>query len=172
MADHASLAKALAFATQAHASQTRKYTKEKYILHPIAIADMIEEYIDSLNSEAYLNFEVDILTAISVALLHDVVEDTRYTHDHIKNLFGNKVAKGVWFLTNVELFVGNRTTRQRLDNARLAMAPRWVRMIKKFDIEHNSESIKKYDPKFYKLFKKETDILLNVMGFQKTKEEA
>lgn len=156
--DCKSFAKAFSFAESAHANQKRKYTDEKYFSHCVAVSDMIEDYLDMHT------LDVSTTVAMSVALLHDVVEDTSYNHEDIRERFGDEVAMGVWFLTDSELFVGNRTHRKKLDRDRLANAPEWVRLIKKFDIEHNAESIKKHDPKFWRIFQKETDKLLEAMN--------
>ena len=158
MEDCKTFAKAFSFAERAHANQKRKYTDEKYFSHCVAVSDMIEEYLDT--------HMVDVSTtvAMSVAILHDVVEDTSFDHTDIKERFSDEIAMGVWFLTDTESFVGNRSLRKKLDRDRLSNAPEWVRLIKKFDIEHNSESIEKYDPKFWEIFKRETDELLEAMG--------
>lgn len=37
------VSRSVAFAAEAHASQTRKYTNEPYITHPISVARMVAE---------------------------------------------------------------------------------------------------------------------------------
>ena len=71
--------KAFEFANQAHKG-VRRRSGEPYILHPIAVAK-------SVVSNIGLGYK-----SISAALLHDVVEDTDYTVDDIRNLFGDKIA--------------------------------------------------------------------------------
>tara|TARA_B100001093_G_scaffold469365_1_gene490041 strand:+ start:143 stop:694 length:552 start_codon:yes stop_codon:yes gene_type:complete len=166
MEDHVMLDKAISFAKRAHANQIRKYTGEAYFSHCLAVSDMIEEHLDENPhyTDPHGPSPVNVTVAMAVALLHDVVEDTPFDHMDIRKRFSDEVAKGVWFLTNTELFVGNRALRKELDRDRLAKAPGWIKLIKKFDIEHNRESIKKHDPKFYKIFKQETDELLEAMG--------
>jgi (p)ppGpp synthase/HD superfamily hydrolase len=150
---------ALKFATFAHEGQYRKYTGEEYITHPIAVADLVEEYLDY---KGYSEEEVD--TAIQIALLHDTVEDTDVTIEEIQRLFGFKVAQGVWFLTKTPSFVGNRAERKALCEERLAKAPEVIKIIKTCDMHHNSKSIEEHDPNFYELFKTETKSLLKAMG--------
>ena len=61
----------LRFATLAHKGQYRKYTGEEYITHPIAVADLVEQYMDTVGTFS----EEEIQTAIQIALLHDTVEE-------------------------------------------------------------------------------------------------
>lgn len=63
----------------AHAKQKRK-TGEPYILHPIAVADIAAE-------ELMLD-----ANPVIASFLHDVVEDTEYTIDDIRERFGDDVA--------------------------------------------------------------------------------
>ena len=83
-ADMERIRQAFEFACEAHCKQKRK-SGEPYILHPIAVARIIAE-------------ELELSTdAIIAAFLHDVVEDTDYTIEDIRTMFGN----GVAFLVNV-----------------------------------------------------------------------
>ena len=80
--------KAYHFAKAAHAG-VRRRSGEPYIIHPIEVAHIVCKDI-GLGS-----------TSICAALLHDVVEDTDYTVDDIKDLFGEKVAQIVKGLTKI-----------------------------------------------------------------------
>ncbi len=80
--------KAYQFAKTAHAG-VRRRSGEPYIIHPIAVAHIVCKDI-GLGS-----------TSICAALLHDVVEDTDYTVDDIKDLFGGKIAQIVKGLTKI-----------------------------------------------------------------------
>jgi len=82
------ITKAFNFAKQAHKG-VRRLSGEPYILHPIAVAQIVCEEI-GLGS-----------TSICAALLHDVEEDTDYTNEDICNLFGPKVANIVEGLTKI-----------------------------------------------------------------------
>jgi|14BtaG_2_1085337.scaffolds.fasta_scaffold00162_4 (p)ppGpp synthase/HD superfamily hydrolase len=154
----------LRFATIAHKGQYRKYTGEEYITHPIAVADLVEEYMDSKGTFS----EEEIQTAIQIALLHDTVEDTETTIETIQELFGFKVAQGVWFLTKTPAFVGNRAERKHLCETRLAQAPDIIKIIKTCDMFHNSLSIEEHDPNFWTVFKAETASLMVAMGTVET----
>ena len=61
--------RALAFCMAAHAGvgQVRKYTGEPYAVHPIAVAALVRAYVPDASEEMLI-----------AALLHDVVEDTRF----------------------------------------------------------------------------------------------
>jgi len=150
--------KALEFATKMHEGQVRKYTGEEYITHPVAVADIVEIYLDK---KGYT--EEEIMMAIEVAILHDTVEDTVATMETVEGFFGPEVAKGVWFLTKTPDYVGNRKFRKELCEARLREAPEIIRIIKTCDMFHNSLSIEEHDPKFWNLFKEETVSLLIAM---------
>ena len=152
----------LRFATLAHKGQYRKYTGEEYITHPIAVADLVEQYMDLQGTFS----EEEIQTAIQIALLHDTVEDTDTTIETIQNLFGFKVAQGVWFLTKCPDFVGNRAERKLLCETRLAQAPEIVKIIKSFDLQHNSLTLERDDPSFYKVFVRESESLLTAMKLE------
>jgi guanosine-3',5'-bis(diphosphate) 3'-pyrophosphohydrolase len=80
--------KAFVLAVEAHSSQRRK-TGEPYIYHPIAVAKIVAKEIG--------------LGAVSIAaaLLHDVVEDTKYTIEDIEELFGTTIARIVLGLTKI-----------------------------------------------------------------------
>ncbi|MGM9760260.1 MAG: RelA/SpoT family protein [Parabacteroides sp.] len=82
------ITKAFNFANQAHAGVKRR-SGEPYIMHPIAVAEIVCKEI-GLGS-----------TSICAALLHDVVEDTEYTVDDIRNMFGDKIAQIVDGLTKI-----------------------------------------------------------------------
>lgn len=82
------ITKAFNFARQAHKG-VRRLSGEPYIMHPIAVAQIVCEEI-GLGS-----------TSICSALLHDVVEDTDYTVEDIENMFGPKIAQIVDGLTKI-----------------------------------------------------------------------
>ena len=82
------ITKAFHFARQAHKG-VRRRSGEPYIMHPLAVARIVVSEI-GLGS-----------TSICSALLHDVVEDTEYTTEDIRNLFGDKIASIVDGLTKI-----------------------------------------------------------------------
>ena len=133
-----------------HKGQTRKYTGEPYVEHPIAVSELVREH--GLSE-----------TAIIAAILHDTVEDTEATLEEVWELFGEEVAEYVWYLTKPPEFVGNRSIRKEHDRDRLALAPYEVKFIKIYDVVHNAGSIKEHDPKFWESWRHEMQLLFLAM---------
>ena len=118
-------------AKSAHSHQFRR-SGAPYIEHPVQIA-----YIASqLSLDA---------TAISAALLHDVVEDTPYTYEDIETLFGKSVAEIVDGVTHLKQIQYNTREEQQVENLRkmfLAMAKDIrVVIIKLIDRLHNMRTL-------------------------------
>lgn len=97
------LRKAFELAREAHKQQKRK-SGEPYILHPIAVANI-----------AAKDLSLDVNSVIA-AFLHDVVEDTDYTLNDIKLLFGDEVAFLVEVLTKQKK--GEYVESKQIDNFR------------------------------------------------------
>ena len=77
------------FANHAH-HNVRRRSGEPYMLHPIAVAQIV---VDDIG----LGYK-----SISAALLHDVVEDTDYTVEDIRERFGDRIALLVDGLTKIK----------------------------------------------------------------------
>lgn len=86
--------KAYDFANSAH-KNVRRRSGEPYIIHPIEVAKIVITDIG-------LGYK-----SICAALLHDVVEDTSYTVEDIRNLFGDKIASLVDGLTKIKTALDN-----------------------------------------------------------------
>ena len=93
------------FAHRAHYG-VRRLSGEPYILHPIAVARICVKEI-GLGS-----------TSICSALLHDVVEDTDYTVEDIRGLFGDKIAQIVDGLTKISGGVFGDQASEQAENFR------------------------------------------------------
>lgn len=75
------LLRAVSFAADRHRNQRRKGVEASpYINHPIQVAEIIARIGN-----------VDDLTILVAAILHDTVEDTETTFDEIENAFGSEV---------------------------------------------------------------------------------
>ena len=92
--------RAFEFANEAHKG-VRRRSGEPYILHPIAVAKIVVSNI-GLGCKS-----------IIAALLHDVVEDTEYTVDDLKSLFGEKVATLVEGLTKIKTVLDNEDKAEK-----------------------------------------------------------
>ncbi|MBT8078575.1 MAG: HD domain-containing protein [Gammaproteobacteria bacterium] len=84
------LLKALEFAAEKHRDQRRKGVEASpYINHPIQVAEVLATY-----------GQVDDLTTLMAAILHDTIEDTDTTRADLEALFGDAVAEVVSEVTD------------------------------------------------------------------------
>lgn len=150
--DRGLISAALDFATAAHDGQLRKYTGDPYIVHPIAVAEIVSRTIQ--DSEM-----------ICAALLHDVIEDTDVTYEDIVNAgFRGRIARLVVELTDVSKpFDGNREVRKTIDRMHTAEASRDAHTIKLADLIDNTSSIVEYDLGFAKMYMREKRLLLDCL---------
>ena len=74
------LARATAFAAEAHVGQLRKGTKVPYIVHPMEAAAICATMTD----------DEEVLAA---AVLHDTIEDTSTTKEDLEDRFGRRVTE-------------------------------------------------------------------------------
>ncbi len=96
--------KAFDFANEAH-KDIRRRSGGPYIIHPIEVAKIVVSSIG-------LGYK-----SIAAALLHDVVEDTDYTVEDIRNLFGDKIASLVDGLTKIKTVLDNEDRSKSLGEA-------------------------------------------------------
>ncbi len=130
-ADTARIRAAFEYANDHHGPQLRK-SGEPYIIHPIAVAEIINE----------LELDQDSIVA---ALLHDCIEDTDSTHDEIARLFGPQVAdlvEGVTKLTRMQYTSREDEQMENLRKMFVAMAKDVrVILIKLCDRLHNMRTL-------------------------------
>ena len=128
---------AFTYADAAHHGQLRK-SGEPYIIHPIAVAEIVAD----------LELDVDSVIA---ALLHDCIEDTSSTHEEIAKKFGPTVAElveGVTKLTRVQYVTKEEEQMENLRKMLIAMS-RDIRviLIKVCDRLHNMRTMEYQSPK-------------------------
>ena len=139
---------AYALAAEAHAQQRRK-SGEPYIIHPIAVARIVAEELE-LGANPVI-----------AAFLHDVVEDTAYTIDDIRQRFGDDVAFLVGVVTKQKK--SSYSKSKQVDNYQqiLASAQFDIRaiLIKIADRLHNMRTLDSMRPDKQMKIAGETDYL-------------
>lgn len=101
--DKIQIRKAYELAFKAHENMRRK-SGEPYLYHPLAVAKIAIEEI-GLGSTSFI-----------CALLHDVVEDSDYTLDDIRQMFGEKVALIIDGLTKISNVFDQGTNSIQAEN--------------------------------------------------------
>ncbi|MDF2891371.1 MAG: (p)ppGpp synthetase [Clostridia bacterium] len=124
--------KAYSFANNAHEGQIRQ-SGDAYISHPLEVANILAD------------LNMDNVT-IAAAILHDVVEDTKFSYDDIKSDFGEEVAMlvdGVTKLGKLEYTTKEDLQAENLRKMFMAMAKDIrVIIIKLADRLHNMRTLK------------------------------
>jgi len=134
--DYSMLERAYELAADAHKEQKRK-SGEPYVIHPLKVAYILAE------------LELD-MESIIAGMLHDVIEDTSYSHEDIANLFSEEIASLVDGVTKLGKL--SYTTKEEIqaENYRkmfLAMAKDIrVILIKLADRLHNMRTLNYMTP--------------------------
>lgn len=149
----------IAFVDQAHGDQTRKYTPDRYVVHPVRVMRICQKYTDDL-------------PVLAAALLHDVLEDTPVSKQQIADFLDTvmsptqreKAVSLVVELTDIYTKGNypqwNRRKRKQMEVDRLAAVSADAQTIKYADVLDNSIEITRYDPDFGKRFLAEARDLL------------
>ncbi len=115
---------AVSFAARAHKGQLRKDKKTPYVAHPFRVAFLCR-HLFSITDERIL----------CMALLHDVLEDTKYSFSFLKKMFGRDIARGVRFLSKNRSLAEKK--REAIYCRQLSSAPEEVKMVKLADLYDN-----------------------------------
>ncbi|WP_314186972.1 bifunctional GTP diphosphokinase/guanosine-3',5'-bis pyrophosphate 3'-pyrophosphohydrolase [Aggregatibacter kilianii] len=138
--------RAFVVARDAHEGQSRS-SGEPYITHPVAVASII--------AEMRLDHE-----AVMAALLHDVIEDTPYTEEQLKDEFGASVAEIVEGVSKLDKLKFRTRQEAEVANFRkmiLAMTKDIrVVLIKLADRTHNMRTLSALRPDKRRRIAKET----------------
>lgn len=155
------LEKIIEFADQAHGEQMRKYSDERYIVHPVRVMKICREYTQDL-------------PVLAAAILHDVLEDTstgeaeilEFLSNHLSKSDAQKTLQLVIELTDVYTKENyphlNRNQRKALETERLGKTTAHAQTIKYADIMDNTIEIMAKDRGFAPRFLKECEAILNV----------
>jgi (p)ppGpp synthase/HD superfamily hydrolase len=151
------------FADRTHGSQTRKYTTERYIVHPIRVMEMVRHYDQDL-------------PVLCAALLHDVLEDTPVTQNEMRHELkkvmdaeqAEKTIRLVVQLTDVFIRKDypklNRGARKQKEALRLSAVSPSAQSIKYADIIDNTNDHLTEDPDFARIYLREAKQMLDLMG--------
>jgi (p)ppGpp synthase/HD superfamily hydrolase len=147
------------FAAKAHEGQTRKYTPEAYIVHPVRVMELCAQHSQSK-------------PVLAAALLHDVLEDTKVTSGNLKEFLlsimdRDEAERSIALVIELtDVFVKskypklNRDTRKRKEAQRIARTSSDAQTIKYADIIDNCTEIAGVDDDFVPRFLSECRMLL------------
>ena len=164
--DEVALNKAYVFSMKAHGSQLRD-SGDPYFSHPLEVAGILAD----------LKFDT---STIITALLHDIVEDTKYSVKDIKKSFGTEISNLVDGVTKLSKLDGRSDHFNQAENFRkllLAISDDIrVLFVKLADRLHNMRTIKfiKQEEKRKKIAKETLEIyapLAERMGMQEIRGE-
>lgn len=150
------------FADKAHGVQMRRYSPDRYIVHPERVMNTVRNY----------NNEVSVLSA---ALLHDVLEDTATTREEMLSFLKTVMAPHeaqrtlmiVEELTDIytknEYPHWNRRKRRTKEAERLGNASKEAQTVKYADIIDNCPEIVREDPDFAERYISECTKIVQLM---------
>ena len=151
------------FTDTSHGKQVRKYSGERYIVHPVRVMETVREFNDDV-------------AVLSAALLHDVLEDTPVTAQEMQSALlevmdadeAQRVMRFVIELTDIFIKRDfprlNRTLRKQKEAQRLSSVSPEAQTIKYADIIDNVTDIVKEDADFARVFVREAKAMLTAMN--------
>jgi len=140
------------FARLAHQGKKRKYTGEPFITHPSRVAGRV------------LLHEAACENMVCAAFLHDVVEDTHFTFDHLMSRFGKGVVRLCQELTNPSKDSDAlRPERKAMDREHIKGISREAKIIKLYDRIDNVNDMAGAADDFKKLYCEESRLLAEAL---------
>ncbi|WP_290982647.1 HD domain-containing protein [Hyphomicrobium sp.] len=138
------------FAVHKHGSRRRSLDGAQTIAH-------LENVVAILKDHGH-----DAQDLLASAYLHDCLEDTDTTLQHLIVRFGNPIAELVFWLTDT--YDGNRMSNALKSAWRLSRAPWDAKLIQMADIVDNCRSIRLYDQAFAASYLDEKRQVLRLMA--------
>jgi len=139
------------FGMCARRNQRRKFEYAPYMVHPIRVACIVDEYTDDAN-------------VIAAAMMHDVLEDTDATAEEMPRVIGDPITDLVLEVTDVSRpSDGKRAVRKEKDRGHLAKSSPGGATIKLADVIDNTVGIAEHDKGFAPVYLREAEALLPVL---------
>jgi guanosine-3',5'-bis(diphosphate) 3'-pyrophosphohydrolase len=150
------------FTDRSHDKQVRKYSGERYIVHPVRVMETVREFNDDA-------------AVLAAALLHDVLEDTPVKAHEIESALlqvmgADKAQRAIAIVIELtDIFIKkdfprlNRTSRKEKEVQRLSSVSPEAQTIKYADIIDNVTDIVKQDADFARVFVREAKAMLTAM---------
>lgn len=151
------------YADNAHGDQTRKYSADRYIVHPVHVMEICGEYSRDM-------------VVLAAALLHDVLEDTPVKKEEMEDFLltvmddrrAYRTARLVDELTDVYVKKNfpswNRRKRKSKEAERMTKTSADAQTVKYADIIDNCTRIVQHDPDFARTFLHECRDLMKKMN--------
>lgn len=137
---------ALRIAIEAHKSQIRKGDDQPYIIHPVMVALKLVKH----------NFPDEVIAA---ALTHDVLEDTDYPEDKLREELGDDVLEIIKAVTNDQSLPWEEKKKKYVETVR--NGSEGAKAVALADKIHNLESLfiahEKQGPALWKRFNRGKD---------------
>ena len=111
--------KAFEYAALKHQGQKVPGTKLPYLVHVTNVA--VEVLMAGMNTSGF-----DLEFGVSVALLHDVMEDTEANYLELKDLYGERIAEGVLALTKFSNLEKSEQMENSLDRIKMLEKEVWA----------------------------------------------
>lgn len=171
MSYHRLIEEAREKAYELHGKTTRKHYDIPYTIHIERVVGYVKAAMHQNRDLVGYEMECcDKVMIISAAYLHDTLEDTNYTYEEMFRDFNHDwgcfIPPLVKDLTNVEKSAGNRAARNKINNARLDKAHKYVKIIKLADrLDNINDLIVSYfkgdiTEKYFVMYMEETEELL------------
>jgi len=124
--------KSIDMAVDAHRGQVRPHSEIPYVMHSIQVGNLVHHTGELKGQE--------LLKAVIVANLHDVIGNTNLTYIDLENEFGHEIANAIESLSEKisnedELFI--QIEKFYKISKKILNQPSWVRIIKTTDISSN-----------------------------------